>query len=41
MFVFLASNPLAVAISDMGIPTPVQLMVLALAVILANRLLSS
>ena len=41
MSVFLMSNPFATAISDMGIPTPVQLMALALAVIVANRLLSS
>ena len=41
MSALLTSNPFATAISDMGIPTPIQLMVLALAVILANRLLSS
>ena len=37
MATFLTSESLAVAVSDMGIPAPVQLMVLVMAVILANR----
>jgi len=41
MTTFFTSKTLAVAISEMGIPTPIQLMVLATTVILAKRLLSS